>query len=87
MSIILGIIIIAAGVMMVIKTEWLINNFGRISWFEEKLGVEGGSRLGYKLVGLVFIFGGILIMTGSSTGFLQWVLSPVIKAGTGGSSN
>jgi len=31
----LGIIILAAGVILVIKTEWFLQNFGRISWFEK----------------------------------------------------
>lgn len=34
-KIILGIIAIAAGTGMVIKTEWLVSNFGRIAWFEK----------------------------------------------------
>jgi len=72
------------GTMMVIKTEWLLENFGRMSWFEEKLGTEGGSRLGYKLIGLFVIFFGLLMMTGSSDSFLQWILSPLINAGNRG---
>jgi cytochrome b len=78
-QIILGIIIIAAGVGMVLKTEWLINNFGRMTWFEDKLGTEGGTRLGYKLIGLLAIFIGIIVMTGSGPSFFAWVLSPLIR--------
>lgn len=79
--IILGIIVTAAGAGMVIKTEWLVNNFGRIAWFEEKLGAEGGTRLGYKLIGLIAIFIGIIVMTGSGSGFFGWALSPLIRSG------
>ncbi|MFZ4648298.1 MAG: hypothetical protein ACOYMB_01530 [Patescibacteria group bacterium] len=86
MKIILGILIAFGGTMMVLKTEWLMENFGRMSWFEEKLGTEGGSRLGYKLIGLAAIFFGILMMTGSSDSFIQWILSPLIKAGNRGQS-
>lgn len=78
-QIILGIIITAAGAGMVIKTEWLINNFGRLAWFEEKLGAEGGTRLGYKLIGLLAIFIGIIVMTGSGPNFFNWLLSPLIR--------
>ena len=78
-QIFLGIIIIVAGVGMVIKTEWLINNFGRIGWFEEKLGTEGGSRLGYKLLGLIAIFVGIIVLTGSGPTFMHWLLGPLIR--------
>jgi hypothetical protein len=44
---ILGVLVIAIGVFLVLKTEWFMSNFGRITWFENKLGSEGGSRLGY----------------------------------------
>ncbi len=77
--VILGIIITAGGVFMVMKTEWLINNFGRMAWFEDKLGSEGGTRLGYKLIGIVAIIIGIIVMTGSGPEFMQWLLSPLIK--------
>ncbi len=79
MSIILGAAIIAAGAFLIVKTEWFINNFGRIAWFEEKLGSEGGSRLGYKLVGIVILIIGIIVMTGSGGEFGSWVASPLTK--------
>ena len=77
--VILGIIITAAGVFMVIKTEWLVNNFGRIAWFEEKLGSEGGTRLGYKLIGILVLIVGIIVMTGSGPEFMRWLVSPLVK--------
>jgi hypothetical protein len=78
-QIILGIIIMVSGLAIVLKTEWLLDNFGRIAWFEAKLGAEGGSRLGYKLVGLLAIIIGIIVMTGSGPGFLGWLVSPLIR--------
>ena len=78
-QIILGIVIIVAGFGMVAKTEWLINNFGRMAWFEDKLGTEGGTRLGYKLIGLLAIFIGIIVMTGSGPDFFGWALSPLVR--------
>jgi len=77
--VILGIVITVAGALMVMKTEWLINNFGRMAWFEEKLGSEGGTRLGYKLIGIVAIIIGIIVMTGSGPEFMRWLLGPLIK--------
>lgn len=62
--IILGLLIIAVGALLAIKTDWFLQNFGRISWFEDKFGSEGGSRLGYKLVGFVAIFIGIILKIG-----------------------
>jgi len=76
---ILGLLIMTAGVFLVIKTEWFMNNFGRIAWFEDKLGSEGGSRLGYKLVGIIIIFIGIVLLSGNGTNFFTWVLSPLIS--------
>ncbi len=78
-NVILGIVITVAGALMVIKTEWLINNFGRMAWFEEKLGSEGGTRLGYKLIGIVAIIIGIIVMTGSGPEFMRWLLGPLIR--------
>ena len=71
MFIILGLLIIGVRVLLIAKTEWFINNFGRIAWFEDKLGTDGGSRLGYKLVGIVLILLGMIVMTGSSGEFLS----------------
>lgn len=80
-QIIVGIILAAAGGFMVAKTEWFLQNFGRLSWFEEKLGSDGGSRLGWKLLGLIIAFIGIIMMTGSGDSFFGWVLSPLINVG------
>jgi hypothetical protein len=79
MHIIIGLIIIVIGVVIVVKSEWMLNNFGRIGFFEQHLGAEGGSRLGYKLIGMAIIFIGILIMTNLIGGFLNWVFSPLLK--------
>ncbi len=79
MSILLGILLLAVGSLLIIYTEWFLNNFGRITWFEEKMGVEGGSRLGYKLIGIILLFLGVTIMSGNGPDFLNWVLSPLTR--------
>ena len=76
---ILGAIIMVIGASMAIKSEFMLNTFGSIGFFERHLGVEGGSRLGYKLVGILTFFIGVLIMTNMIGGFLTWVLSPLLK--------
>lgn len=58
-----GSLIIALGAIMVIKTSWFVENFGHSEWAEAHLG-GGGSYLMYKLVGLVFIIGSLMAMTG-----------------------
>ena len=74
-----GLIITVVGFLIVAKSEWLLGNFGRIDFFEQKMGTSGGSRLGYKLIGMVVIFLGVLIFTNMIGGFLMWVLSPLLK--------
>ncbi len=83
MKIVLGIALIALGSFLVIKTEWFLQNFGRLRWFEEKLGADGGSRLGYKLIGIVIAFFGIILATGTSDDFFTWMLKPLINSGGG----
>lgn len=79
MNILIGLAIFAAGALIVIKSEAMLNGFGRIEFFERKLGSEGGSRLGYKLIGMLVVFIGMLVMTNMIGGFLQWVLSPILR--------
>lgn len=79
MNIIIGAMGIAIGTMIVLKSEALLGAFGRIGFFEKHLGTDGGSRLGYKLIGLAVIFFGILILTNMIGGFMEWLLSPLLK--------
>ncbi|MEA3449576.1 MAG: hypothetical protein U9Q85_01170 [Patescibacteria group bacterium] len=79
MKFFIGLILIVIGLTIIYKTEWMVNNFGRNEFFERKLGTSGGSRLGYKLIGIIFIFLGILSATGSIDGFMGWALSPLTK--------
>lgn len=59
-----GLIVVLIGCAMVIKTEWFLENFGRSEWAEEKLG-GGGTRLMYKLLGILGIILSILGVTGA----------------------
>ena len=63
MGYVFGILIIALGAFMVIKTRWFIENFGHSSWAEEHLG-GGGTNTLYKVLGIVFIIGSLMSMTG-----------------------
>lgn len=82
--IILGFIIAALGALIVVKSEAVYKVFGPISFFEKYLGAEGGSRLGWKLIGLIVFFIGLLMFTGMIDGFMNWLLSPLINAGRSG---
>ena len=77
MHIIIGLIMMVVGFLIVVKSEWMLNNFGRIGFFDQHLGAEGGTRLGYKLIGIFVIFVGFLVFTNMIGGFLLWVFSPI----------
>ncbi len=79
MFLLYGAAIIAFGFLIVAKSEWMLNNFGRIGWFDQHLGLEGGTRLGYKLIGVLIIFFGFLVMTNMFGGFMEWLVSPLTK--------
>jgi len=77
MKYIFGILFIGVGFLFVWKTEWFMENFGRIAWAEEKLDVEGGSRIAYKLIGIALIFIGFLLITNMWEGFLMATLGKI----------
>ena len=69
-KIIIGLLIVVVGVLMIIKTEWIVQNFGTNAWAEAKLGTSGGSRIFYKFLGLIAIFIGFIVMTNMWESFL-----------------
>ncbi len=75
----MGLAAIVIGFMIVWKTEWLLSFFGRVNWAEKHLGYEGGSRLFYKLIGILVIFIGIFAATNLLGGILTTVLSPLFR--------
>ncbi|OGY81491.1 MAG: hypothetical protein A3F54_02605 [Candidatus Kerfeldbacteria bacterium RIFCSPHIGHO2_12_FULL_48_17] len=64
-EIIAGFIMIVIGAVITLKSEALFHFVGRIAWAEEHLGVEGGSRVFIKLIGIGLIVLGILVGTGT----------------------
>ena len=60
----IGILAIVVGIILIIKTEWFVENFGSNTWAEEHMCSSGGTRLMYKLVGLAFIALALMGMTG-----------------------
>ncbi|EKD32831.1 MAG: hypothetical protein ACD_76C00139G0005 [uncultured bacterium] len=56
-----GLLIAAIGFSMTWKTEWYLSIFGRVEWAERHLGVEGGTRLFYKLLGIVVVIIGVFL--------------------------
>lgn len=70
---IVALLAILFGALIIIKTEWIVENFGSSGWAEEHMGTSGGTRMLYKLVGLAII---ILALMGA-TGLLGRVIISV----------
>lgn len=75
LRIILGLLIAALGGLITIKAEWMYDNFGPIPSAEKYLGLDGGSRLAYKLIGILASVIGFMIMTNLMQGVLMWIAS------------
>lgn len=78
-SIILGLLVAMIGLLFMIKSESLYNNFGTLEFFERYFHLQGGGRFGYKLIGMIIIFIGVLLFTHLLSGFLLWILGPLIR--------
>ncbi len=77
--IILGLITMFVGYKVLTKSEWLVRNFGRIGFFDKYLGLSGGTRLGYKLIGATIIATGFFLATGLINDILQVLTAPLVK--------
>ena len=66
----MGLVIAAVGALVTIKANWFYENFGSIPSADKYLGTEGGSRLAYKLIGILIAIVGFLIMTNLIEGVL-----------------
>ena len=75
----IGVIGLAVGTLMIMRSEWFLSFFGRIDWAEIHLGTEGGTRVFYKILGLLTIFISLLIITGMIQGFVLAIFSPLIR--------
>ncbi len=78
LKILVGLLLSGLGTLLVIKSEWFLENFGSIAWAEEHLGFNGGSRLMYKLIGIAVIIIGFLLITGLFGGFLMGTVGKVL---------
>jgi hypothetical protein len=77
MKFLVGLIVIAIGAFLVIKTEKMLAMFGRVEFAERKMVEYGGSRGFYKLLGLLIILAAFLGLTGILGGILEAVLYPL----------
>ncbi len=78
--IIIGLLIMAIGFSMVWKTESYLSTFGRIPFAEEHLGLEGGSRLFYKLLGVFGCFLGMFVAANLLQGMIVSLFGPLFSS-------
>ncbi|MFA6428811.1 MAG: hypothetical protein WCW02_04735 [Candidatus Buchananbacteria bacterium] len=76
MTTFVSLIIIAVGLAMVIKSEAIYDFFGSVAWAEKYLGAEGGSRLFYKLLGILIIALTFMYWAGILQNILVWIFGP-----------
>lgn len=62
LRILIGIGVSLGGLLIVWKTQIMMDTVGPIEWAEKNLG-GGGSRLFYKLLGIVIILVGFMVIT------------------------
>jgi hypothetical protein len=77
-QIIIGILILGVGVFFVLKTEVILDFFGSVDWAERHLG---GTRLFYKLLGIVFILLGLIVATNMWNSLLNATIGSIFPAG------
>jgi hypothetical protein len=71
--ILIGLALVAGGFYFVWKTENVLGFFGSVDWAEQHLG-GGGSRLFYKLLGIVIILIGFIVATNMWNAFMEATL-------------
>lgn len=82
MKFIIGLLAVIVGVLFVIKSEWLVTNFGAIEWAEAHMGTSGGSRLMYKLIGIGLIILTLLILTNLAQEIFISIMGPTFGIDT-----
>lgn len=79
MSIVVGIILIPAGILVSIYNEQMLRTFGQVPFAEEYFRLSGGSRLFYILLGILTAIIGFLLVTGLFGGLVMGTLGPLFK--------
>ena len=77
-QILLGAILIAVGIITIIKNYQVANSLP-LRWLESKIG-PGSSYMLWKLFSIVLIFAGFSVMFGFADNILTWLFSPITNA-------
>ncbi len=78
MKYIFSLLAIIVGFLLVKYSNSIVNNFGYVDWAEKHLGTEGGTRLMWKLIGILFIVGALLVISGLMDIILISIFSPLM---------
>ena len=84
--IIIGLLLLFSGFVFAIKSSWFYEQFGSIAFAEKYLGTSGGTRLFYKLFGILAIFIGFLALTNLHESFLHGCLATIVLEPPGSGS-
>lgn len=71
------------GFLVVWKSDFLLRNFGRVPFAEKYLGSDGGTRLFYKLLGVLTMIGAIMHATGLLEPLGTWMLKTFFSSYNG----
>jgi len=77
-KILVALISVTLGSLLVIKTKTFYDFFGTMDWAQHYLGA-GGSRLMYKIIGILMILFGFMYLTGLWTVFLDATLGSLFN--------
>jgi TRAP-type mannitol/chloroaromatic compound transport system permease small subunit len=66
---------IILGFLLVRYSNYLVENFGHNEWAEHYLGTSGGSRLMWKLIGIIIIITAFLAISGIGESLLTSIFS------------
>ena len=78
MKYIIFLILIGFGFLIVWKNEKFMEFFGRVAWAEKHFGFSGGSRLFYKMFGIVIIILSAMMLTGWLQKIILAIFAPMI---------
>ena len=78
----IGFIIVVLGFLLVWKANGIVENFGHVPFAEKYLGTDGGTRLFWKLIGILSIILGFMYMFGLIEGVIWVIFSPLFRGQT-----
>jgi len=75
----IGLIIVVLGFLLVWKANPIVETFGHVPFAEKYLGADGGTRLFWKLIGILSIILGFMYMFGLIEGIIWTIFSPLFR--------